>query len=41
MRRWVGIGAEGIAFAFPSQTLYLANDDRRQLKLQMLKGESA
>lgn len=41
MRRWAGIGAEGIEFAFPSQTLYLANDDRRQLKLQMLKGESA
>ncbi len=33
--------AEGIEFAFPTQTLFLANDDRRQLKLQMLKGESA
>ena len=30
---------EGIDFAFPSQTVYLANDDSRQLKLQMLKGE--
>lgn len=30
---------EGIDFAFPSQTVYLANDDARQLKLQMLKGE--
>lgn len=27
--------AEGIEFAFPSQTVYLANDDRRQLKLAM------
>jgi len=27
---------EGIEFAFPTQTLYLANDDRRQLALQML-----
>ncbi|MEJ2716030.1 MAG: mechanosensitive ion channel family protein [Deltaproteobacteria bacterium] len=32
---------EGIDFAFPSQTMYLANDDRRQLKLQVLKGEDA
>jgi MscS family membrane protein len=31
---------EGIDFAFPSRTLYLANDDRRQLKLKMLKGET-
>lgn len=30
---------EGIEFAFPSQTVYVANDDKRQLKLQMLKGE--
>jgi MscS family membrane protein len=30
---------EGIDFAFPSQTVYVANDDSRQLKLQMLKGE--
>jgi MscS family membrane protein len=28
----------GIDFAFPSQTLYLANEDKRQLKLQLLKG---
>jgi MscS family membrane protein len=27
---------EGIEFAFPSQTLYLANDDKRQLALRML-----
>lgn len=31
---------EGIDFAFPSRTLYLANDDKRQLKLKMLKGET-
>lgn len=31
--------AEGIEFAFPSSTLYLANDDKRQLKLRMLKGQ--
>ncbi len=31
---------EGIDFAFPTQTVHLANDDARQLKLQMLKGES-
>lgn len=30
----------GIDFAFPSRTLYLANDDKRQLKLQMIKGRS-
>ena len=30
---------EGIDFAFPSQTISLANDDNRQLKLKMLKGE--
>ncbi|MGD9366171.1 MAG: mechanosensitive ion channel family protein [Desulfobacteraceae bacterium] len=30
----------GIDFAFPSRTLYLANDDKRQLKLQMIEGES-
>ena len=33
--------AEGIDFAFPSRTLYLANNDNRQLKLKMLKGETA
>lgn len=27
--------AEGIDFAFPSQTIYLANDDKRQLKIQL------
>jgi MscS family membrane protein len=27
---------EGIEFAFPTQTVYLANDDRRQLALRML-----
>jgi MscS family membrane protein len=27
---------EGIEFAFPTQTVYLANDDRRQLSLRML-----
>jgi MscS family membrane protein len=27
---------EGIQFAFPTRTTYLANDDKRQLKLQML-----
>lgn len=31
--------AERIEFAFPSRTVYLANDDARQLKLEMLKGE--
>lgn len=30
---------EGIEFAFPTRTVYLANDDRRQLALRMLKGE--
>ncbi len=30
--------ALGIDFAFPSRTLYLANEDKRQLKLQLLKG---
>jgi MscS family membrane protein len=32
--------AEGIDFAFPTKTVHLANDDERQLKLQLLKGES-
>ncbi|MGD9187570.1 MAG: mechanosensitive ion channel family protein [Desulfobacteraceae bacterium] len=31
----------GIDFAFPSQTLYLANEDKRQLKLQLLQGNQA
>lgn len=29
--------AEGIDFAFPTQTVYVANDDKRQLKLQMMR----
>lgn len=33
--------AEGIDFAFPSRTLFLANDEKRQLKLKMMKGETA
>ena len=31
---------EGIEFAFPSRTVYLASDDKRQLKLKMLAGET-
>ena len=31
---------EGIDFAFPSRTVYLANDDKRQLRLKMLAGET-
>jgi MscS family membrane protein len=31
--------AEGIEFAFPTQTVHVANDDKRQLKLKMLEGE--
>jgi MscS family membrane protein len=31
--------AEGIDFAFPSQTVYVANDEKRQIKLQMLGPE--
>jgi MscS family membrane protein len=30
----------GIDFAFPSRTLYLANEDKRQLKLQLIKGDT-
>lgn len=30
---------EDIDFAFPSSTIYMTNDDKRQLKLMMLKGE--
>lgn len=30
----------GVQFAFPSRSVYLANDDRRQLKLKMLQGET-
>ena len=35
MRRFA---AEGIEFAFPSQTVYLAGDDRRQVTLNMIAG---
>lgn len=31
--------SEDIDFAFPSKTVYMANDDKRQLKLMMLKGQ--
>lgn len=31
--------ADDIDFAFPSCTIYLANDDKRQLKLKMLKAQ--
>jgi MscS family membrane protein len=31
-----GFEAEGIDFAFPTQTVHLANDDSRQLKIQLL-----
>ena len=30
---------EEIEFAFPTQTVYFANDEKRQLKLQLLSGE--
>jgi MscS family membrane protein len=33
--------AEGIDFAFPSRTVYVANDDKRQLKLRLLKGNAS
>jgi MscS family membrane protein len=32
--------AAGIDFAFPSRTLYLANDDKRQIQLRLLKGNA-
>ena len=32
--------AKGIGFAFPSQTVYLANDDRRQMQLRLLSGDA-
>jgi len=32
--------AEGIEFAFPTQTLYLANDDKRQLAVRLLNANS-
>jgi MscS family membrane protein len=31
--------AEDIDFAFPSRTIYMANDDKRQLKLKMLNAQ--
>ncbi len=36
MRRFA---AEGIEFAFPSQTVYVAGDDRRRLQLRMSDGD--
>ena len=33
--------AEDINFAFPSRTIYMANADKRQLKLMMIKGQEA
>jgi len=30
---------EGIVFAFPNWTVYLANDEKRQLKMQLLAKE--
>jgi len=33
--------AEDVDFAFPSRTIYMANDDKRQLKLMMIKGEES
>ncbi|MBU0767572.1 MAG: mechanosensitive ion channel family protein, partial [Proteobacteria bacterium] len=33
--------AEDIDFAFPSRTIYVANDDKRQLKLMMIKGQES
>jgi MscS family membrane protein len=38
MRR---LETEDIDFAFPSQTIYMANDDKRQLKLKMLEGQES
>ena len=34
-----GEAMEGIDFAFPSQSVYLANDEKRQLALRMLNEE--
>jgi len=31
---------EGIEFAFPSRTVFLANDEKRQLQLNILRGET-
>jgi MscS family membrane protein len=33
--------ADDIDFAFPSRTFYMANDDKRQLKLMMIKGQES
>jgi MscS family membrane protein len=33
--------SEDIDFAFPSRTIYVANDDKRQLKLKMIKGQES
>jgi MscS family membrane protein len=40
MRIFRGFAAEGIDFAFPTQTLHLANDERRQLSLRLLEGDA-
>ena len=37
MRRFA---AEGIEFAFPSQTVYLAGDERRRMHLRLLSGDA-
>ena len=31
---------EGIEFAFPTQTIFLANDDKRQLAIRMLNQQT-
>ncbi|MGD9334532.1 MAG: mechanosensitive ion channel family protein [Desulfobacterales bacterium] len=33
--------ADDIDFAFPSRTIYMANDDKRQLKLMMIRGQES
>ncbi|RJP20817.1 MAG: mechanosensitive ion channel family protein [Candidatus Abyssobacteria bacterium SURF_5] len=40
MRIFRAFEEEGIEFAFPTQTLYLANDDRRQLSFRFLEGNA-
>jgi MscS family membrane protein len=32
-------GEEGIDFAFPTQTVFLADDEKRRLKLEMIRGD--
>ena len=32
--------AEGIEFAFPTQTVYVANDEKRQLALRLLEKQT-